>query len=324
MRVKVKQKMESSKLTQLFERFIKQRKNLEGNSIKTIENLTNNFELLKSFKSDVEPKDLTPEFIVDFFTYLDERERKVGNKLVIRKLQPSSIETVRAKLSAFFDWLVDNSYLSKNPFDKITHSVVSYSKREAFTNEEYDKIYLGVSRNIIWENLLLKKRNLTIIMFLALTGVRKEELIGLLLSDLDLKNKILTVRAEISKSKITRFVPLDGSLLIQLEEYLDARKNYTTPFLWVSSTTDRNFTEFGAKHLVERLEKATALKCHLHRFRHTFAVNHYMANKDLLALQRIMGHKSVKTTIVTYLRWLPDTQSQSQLNALRASLNQGN
>ena len=62
-------------------------------------------------------------------------------------------------------------------------------------------------------------------------------------------------------------------------------------------------------------------KCHLHRFRHTFAVNHYVANKDLLNLQRIMGHKDLSTTINVYLRWLPDTELQSQINATRIELN---
>jgi len=318
-----------SKLYEQFEVFINQAKNVEGKSDDTIKNYRQNFDLLKDYKLktfsvDLFIEDLTAEFIINFFTYLNNRKRKVGNKYVVRKLMPSSIATIRAKLSTFFEWLIKNSYLVKNPFEDIKHPKVTFTDRRAFTNEEYNKIYLAVSRDIVWGSVLLKIRSITMVMFLSLTGVRREELIGLRLDDLDMNNKILTVRAEISKSKITHFVPLDETLIIQLKEYFEARRTRTTPYLWVSSTEDRNFTEHGAKHFIERLEKVTGLKIFLHRFRHTFAVNHYVANKDLLSLQRMMGHKDVKVTINTYLRWLPDFNLQNQVNLLRISLNKGN
>jgi hypothetical protein len=40
----------------------------------------------------------------------------------------------------------------------------------------------------------------------------------------------------------------------------------------------------------------------------------------LLALASMMGHRSIKTTIEKYLRWLPDTNSQIQINQLRIAL----
>ncbi len=293
---------------------------MEGKSPKTVKNYRDNFGLLTEFKPDIQAADLNPELMVNLFAYLNSRERKVGKHLIVRKLKNSSISTIRGKLSSFFNWLVIGGHITANPFDKIPHPEVSYTDRRAFTLEEFDKICLAVGRNIVWENLLQRIRNNTMIYFLSMTGVRKEELFGLRLDDLDLKNKILTVRAEISKSRITHYVPIEENLMSHLGTYLEARKTLTTPYLWVSSSEDRNFTEHGGKHFIKKLEEATGLKCHLHRFRHTFAVNFYVATKDLLRLSSMMGHKDVRTTINVYLRWLPDTNLQSGLNALRVAL----
>lgn len=310
-------------LDALFQQFCEQRKCVEGKSLKTIQNYTENFELLRKFKPDIKLKDLTKETMVDFFLYLDTRPRKVGTKMVVRTLKNSSKATIRGKLSSFFDWLIANGYMNekKHPFEKIAHPIVDYSDRRAFEKEEFDRIYLTVCRDIQWENELQKKRNMAWIMFLVLTGVRKGEMLGLRLDDINLKTKMLTVRAEISKSKFTRYIPLDDSLLVYLKEYLAARKNYTTPYLWVSSCQgDRNLTEHGAKHFIDRLSKVTGLNCHLHRFRHTFAVNFYIATKDLLRLRNLLGHRDVKTTISRYLRWLPDNDLRAELEALRVAL----
>ena len=307
-------------LQSLFDDFARQAENAEGRSVKTVANYRQNFELLKTFKPKIQVKDLTSATMSDFFFYLNTRPRKVGTKMIVRKLQGSSLATVRGKLSSFFVWLKDNGHLRENPFDKIAYPDVSYTKREAFTRDELDKLYLAVSRDILWDNPFQKKRNLTMVMFLTLTGVRKEELLGLLLSDLDMKNRILTIRPEISKSKRYRTIPVSKELADYLAEYLEARKSYTTPCLWVSSTSDSGFTEHGAKHLKKQLDKATGLNCHLHRFRHTFAVNYYMATKDLLHLSRLMGHRDASVTLKIYLRWLPDEKLLSELDAMRVAL----
>lgn len=299
----------------LFEDFIKQSKNVEGKSRATIKNYCDNFGLLTSFKPDLELKDLTPKTITDFFTHLNTRERKVGKAMVIRDIKNSSIATIRSKLSAFFRWLVKNGHLKKNPFGDIPFPDVDYSDKRAFTKEQLDKIYVAVSRDIPWDNNFLRVRNLTMVMFLTLTGVRRGEFLGLKMSDIDMKNKMLTVRGETSKSKRTRRLQIHPQLIPYLENYFAVRAESDTPFLWVSNNSDRSLSSDGMKHFIDKLTQTTDINCHLHRFRHTFAVNLYLASHDVIAVMHALGHKSLKQTMV-YLRSLPDDGMIESINKM--------
>jgi integrase/recombinase XerD len=299
----------------LFENFVKQSRSIECNSPITIKNYRENYASLKKFKPDVRLTDLTPVFMADFFDHMQTRERVANDGSVKKGLKNSSVATIRGKLSAFFSWLKENGYLKVNPFECMKYPDVSYTDKRAFTKEEFDKIFLAVSRDMSWGNQLLKKRNIAFIITLFYTGIRKGEILGLKLSDLDMKNQLLTVRAEISKSKRTRIIPVHQELMSYLEEYLALIGDYTTNALWVSNNNDRQFTDHGAKHFINHLSVVTGINCHLHRFRHTFAVNYYVQTHDILGLQRLMGHRDIKMTL-SYLRSLPDDEIVRQMNGL--------
>lgn len=151
-------------------------------------------------------------------------------------------------------------------------------------------------------------------MFLALTGVRKEELLGLQLSDIDLYRQLVMVRAETSKSKRGRIIPMNPGLVSYLVDYLNQRRNYLTLFFWVSGWLDQAYTEHGAKRFMKILSETTNFNCHLHRFRHTFATNYYKQTHDIVGLQRVMGHTSIKD--VQYLRSLPDEHVVDQIRKI--------
>ncbi len=302
----------------LFEQFIKQQEYVERKRKKTIENYRQNFNLLFGFKPDLKLEDLTEETMIDFFEYLDTRERRVGKKMIVRKIKNSSIATIRGKLEVFFRWLVDREHIKSNPFEKIPYPEVSYTSKEAFTKEEFDKIFINIVRDIKWVNDFLRKRNTAMIMTLVLTGIRREELLELKLSDIDWKNKKITIRDETSKSKRTRTIPMSPDLRPFLEDYLITRTNKKNSFLWVNGR-DEKFTEHGWKHLVKKLKEETETNFRTHRFRHTFACNYYRQRKDPVGLQKMMGHQDIKTTFKVYLRSIDDDDLTKEMNKFKIS-----
>ena len=290
-------------LKELHQEFIKHRLHAQGNTRVTIKNYRDSFGLLLQFKPDMKLEDLIEETMVNFMEFLNTRERKVGNKMIVRAYKNSSLATVRGKLGVFFNWLKDRKHIEENPFKKIPHPTVTYTDKRMFTSQEFEIICNAINSKIQWINLLLKKRNIAIVMFLALTGVRKNEMLCLKLTDMDMKNKLVTVREETSKSRTSRTIQLSPELIQYLEDYFKYREDYTTDALWVSSTGDRPFSEEGMKHFIDQLSAITGINCHLHRFRHTFAVNYYLKTRDLIGLKQILGHRSFKMTMV-YLRSL--------------------
>jgi integrase/recombinase XerD len=310
---------EETSLTDLHELFIKHKLYAEGHSKITIEDYKYHFRMLLQFKPDIDLNDLNEGTMVNYLAFLNTRERKVGNKHIVRPYKNSTIATVRGKLSAFFNWLVERKYLAANPFNKIRYPEVSYTDSRAFTPKEFEAICHAVNSKIRWSSLLIKKRNIAIVMFLFHTGVRKNELVNIQLKDVDLDRRVITIRGETSKSKRTRLIPLNKELIPYLQDYLIFRKNFTTPYFWVSGTSNKNFTKHGLKHFTKILTKATGINCHPHRFRHTFAIIYYQLTHDLLGLMKLMGHKSLKMTLV-YLRSVPDEHIVQQIE--RITLNE--
>ena len=182
---------EKTSLKYLHGQFVKFKLHGARNAIATIKNYEQNFNLLTQFKPDIQLVDLTEATIINFLEFLNTRERKVGKLNIIRTYKNSSIASVRSKLSGFFNWLVERQYLLVNPFDKIPYPDVAYVDRRAYTVKEFESICYAINTKIKWATLLVKKRNVALIMFLTLTGVRKEELLGLKLSDIDIPGRIL-------------------------------------------------------------------------------------------------------------------------------------
>lgn len=299
----------------LHELFIKFKLYGARNSQATIKNHRYYFGLLLKFNSKIKVEDLTEETIINFLEFINTRERKVGKQQIVRMYRNSSIAVLRSRLNVFFNWLIERNYLNTNPFEKIPFPDISFTDRRAFSPKEFEAISYAVNTKIKWTNLLIKKRNIAIIMFLIFTGVRKEELLGLQISDIDMYRRLISIRAEISKSKRTRIIPMNSDLVPYLEDYLNYRRNFITLFLWVSGLLDRPFTEHGAKHLMNLLTQVTKINCHLHRFRHTFATNYYKRTHDLVGLQILMGHTNFKMTL-KYLRSIPDEHVIQQINKM--------
>ncbi|MBK9331677.1 MAG: phage integrase N-terminal SAM-like domain-containing protein [Ignavibacteria bacterium] len=144
-----------------------------GNSNATIRKHRYYFGLLLKFNNKIKLEDLTEVTIINFLEYLNTRERKIGNQYVVRVYKNSSIAIVRSILNIFFNWLLERNYIKVNPLEKIPLPKASYTDRRAYSPKEFEAICYAINTRIQWANLLIKKRNIAIIMFLALTGVRK-------------------------------------------------------------------------------------------------------------------------------------------------------
>ena len=302
-------------LEELHKNFIKYHSFVIATAPATIRNYCQTFDLLLKFKSDVTNQDLTENFIINFFEYLNTRPRKIGKVLVARKLKNSTIAGARSNLNVFFIWLKKHNYILVNPFERMKYPIVTHTDARAFTPKEVEKILHSINSKIQWANLVIKKRNIAIVMFLLFTGVRKNELLNVKLRDIDIEQKIVYIRSENSKSKRGRIISLNVELIPYLQDYLHYRIHCNSEWLWISGTQDNKFTSHGMKHLIRLLTMVTKINCHLHRFRHTFAIAFYKATHDILSLKKLMGHTNLAMTL-TYLRSLADDHTVEQIRKL--------
>lgn len=146
------------------------------------------------------------------------------------------------------------------------------------------------------ERLLLCTHNFkhrTMLMLIYSCGLRRGELLGLQIRDIDSKRMLIHIRS--SKGNKDRMVPLSNKMLKQLRQYYRAYRPKTLLFEGADGGT------YGATSLQKVFKRSATcadIKKHvtLHTLRHSYATHMLESGINLRYIQEILGHRSSKTT----------------------------
>lgn len=300
----------------LFKEFIYQCRYSRRRSPETIRSYEMVFATLMKVSPSITTETLTPEKLTQFFEELQTRKRIVGKGEIRIGIKDSTIATYRSKFHSFFEWLVIGGHIPENPLDRLARVNVSYDDHRALRKNDIDKILTAIE--IHSRSLLQQKRDKAMAALFVFAGLRRGELLGLNVLDVDLEKLTVKIRKETSKSKSTRLLPINLSLRMLLEDYLQQRSKdskYTDTALFVSLSKDSRLTNDGLKHWVKRLVDLSGVKFHVHRFRHTFATNLAAQKINAIQLQQLMGHKDLRMT-QRYVRSLDAEDLRPAVNGL--------
>lgn len=125
------------------------------------------------------------------------------------------------------------------------------------------------------------------------TGLRSGELVHLKVSDIDGKRNIITIYN--AKGKKDRIVMLPNKLKLLLQEYY---KKYQPKEYLFEGQKGGQYTQSSLVKLFKKsLTKAKINKpATLHTLRHSFATHLLEQGTDIRVIQKLLGHKSIKTT----------------------------
>lgn len=138
------------------------------------------------------------------------------------------------------------------------------------------------------------------------TGMRRGEVFSLRWSDVDLKNKIVTVEGDTSKSGQTRHIPLNREALAALKGWAKQGQNagYIFPGK-AGARLDNVNSSWSAL-----LERAAITGFRWHDLRHTFASKLVMAGVPLNTVRDLLGHSDIQMTL-RYAHLAPDSKAQA-------------
>jgi site-specific recombinase XerD len=304
-------------LARLHEHFLGEQRFSARLSPSTLRGYRQTFALLVALMPTLGTQQLTPAAMTEFFRRLETRSRFVGRGEERVGVRTSTVATYRSKLSRFLGWLKTRGEISVNPLDGMPYPRVEYEDRKYLGKSAVERILAALVLSAPWRSRLLRTRNIALFSALLYTGVRKGELLGLRITDLDLDHLELTVRAETSKSKLRRVVPLNSRLLFVLEDYLAERRKLSlqSEHLFVSASGRAPLTAEGLKHLIEQVKRASGVRFHAHQFRHTFAVNFLNRGGDVAKLKQLLGHRDIRMTSA-YLRCLPTSAMRTDVESI--------
>ncbi|MEK7751534.1 MAG: tyrosine-type recombinase/integrase [Acidobacteriota bacterium] len=149
-------------------------------------------------------------------------------------------------------------------------------------------------------------RDLAVVGLMLLDGLRSCEILTLQLEDLKLADAQLHV---LGKGRKQRMVPLPGEIMEVLQSYLHLERPLTNaPCLFVSLKGRRRgqpMTPAGLRSLFRHHRLRSQIPAaNPHRFRHTFGADMVRAGISLPALQHLMGHAQIHTTLL-YVQLAP-------------------
>ena len=121
-------------------------------------------------------------------------------------------------------------------------------------------------------------------------GLRRSELLGLKLTDID-RNRML-IRVEGAKGNKDRFTILSGKLLKDLEEYYKQWK----PKEWLfESPEGQSYSASSIKNIIQSAARRAGIKKTVtpHMLRHSFATHLLENGTDLRAIQKLLGRNRI-------------------------------
>lgn len=251
----------------------------------------------------------------EFFRQLQVRPRIVGKGEKRVGVRDSTIKTYWSKLNSFLEWLECRQVVEENPLKKVRVPEPHYDDHRALEKEAVGKIISAITQNS--KNTFLRKRDLLMVSILLYCGLRRGELIGLQVRDINIDRRELTVRAETSKSRRSRILPINPILHQDIVDYLKERKEKErkSEYLLISDNNDRQLSLHGLKHWVNRLRTISGVRFHPHQFRHTFACMLVRSGASMVVIQKLMGHTDLRMT-ERYLRSLTVEDLREATNKL--------
>ncbi len=216
-----------------------------------------------------------------------------------RRPSPSSQTQTVAALRGFFRFCVESEYLEKDP----AHVLRTPKKREALPDVlnrgERNRLLDAPAQAGVWKRLHAGKvqRDSLLLALFAFGGLRRSELLGLDVYDLDLEQRLIRVRK--AKGGRQRVVPIHPGLVPLFVAYLQVRPESKDDALFLGVLGKRLSPNILAQTFRRYAEVAgvSKHKCVTpHTLRHVFATELLGAGANLRQIQELLGHKHLDST----------------------------
>lgn len=163
-------------------------------------------------------------------------------------------------------------------------------------------------------------RDRAILLLFIDTGLRRAELTGLTVADVDIKNRVITVRAEIAKNGNMRHVSFGDDAARALRYYRDLARNahpqHDLEELWLGERGKGPLTPNGVYQMVRKRGKAIGVDpLYPHMLRHTWVHSMKKANMQSDELRKAAGWQSD----AMLARYAASTAAERALETMRAA-----
>jgi site-specific recombinase XerD len=284
-------------LESFFHRRLTEQRNATPTTVKAYRDALRLLVLFASERTDKKPcalavNDLDRDVILAFLDYL---ERARGNGVHTRNARLTAIRS-------FFHHIAASDPASIGIAQRVL--AIPSKKADVPTTHYLSKAELDALIDAPNPNSPRGRRDRALLLFLARTGARVSEALGVEVVDLSLDGARSQVMLR-GKGRKQRTVPLASDLVAAIDNLLRERGvGRHEPVPLFVGRHGQCLTRFGAIHVVRRAVAAASQQMpelarkqiSPHIFRHSFAMILLQSGVDLLTIQAWLGHAQVATT----------------------------
>jgi len=215
-------------------------------------------------------------------------------------LAPTSVRRAQSALRTYFGFLLEEGALETDPTEGLRSPRIGRPLPDVLDAAAVSALLEAprLDSSVHW-------RDRAILEFLYATGVRVSELVGLLVTNLDLEEGLCTVFGKGSKE---RMIPLGGPACVALSRYLREvrpalEKGKGGGYVFLNQR-GRPLSRTAIWKIVKAAARSAGIEGNVspHVLRHTFATHLLEGGADLVAVQELLGHADISTTqIYTHL-----------------------
>ncbi len=256
-------------------------KNFSPQTVRSYQTALEEFAQFCRARKITREKALTPATLRTFLAFLQLKDP--ARNTVLRKI---------ATLRSFVAYLLRQGQLTRNPFkllpspkrEKILPKFLSVPETDRLVDTAaHDKHFAA--------------RNKALFELMYSSGLRRSEVVGLKIRDIDFFNGLVKV---LGKGRKERLVPVTDTALEAIKTYLACRKNPQSGEALFLNKNGKPLSGDGLAYIFKNtaISSQLARRVTPHSLRHSFAT-HLLANGcDLRSLQEMLGHQSLSTTQV--------------------------
>lgn len=264
----------------------------QGRASATILAYSKDIEQLVEFVSKSDKNSLTDYGQSDIDSFKEDLASKnYTTKSISRKIN---------SIKAFFNYLVSQNSLSANPATNVSHPKYDVKPPRILTKIEYRAL-----RDACREDI----RMAAIVEILLQTGMRISELANLQISDINLKDSQIIIKAY--ESHPERQVPLNPPSKDALEKYLGTRPKSSNSFAFITKTGNPFLIRNIRSNLDRYFRLAGIENAKVNDLRHTFIAQQLQSGSPLVYISKLVGHKRLSTT-EKYLEYIAEKPNKDK------------